>query len=343
MTEREINLPEGVPPLTSYYVYMTGGCNLACKHCYINPAFQSNGGTGGHLDYELFKLAIEEGLPLGLQSVKLTGGEPLLHPDFVKFVELIRENKLSLTVETNGTLLTPELARYLKEKSTLRYISISLDGATPETHDLFRGVIGSFHKALQGVRFLVEVGIRPQLIMSIYLGNQIEIESLVMLAQSEGASSVKFNLIQPTGRGKGLEINGKLPDIQQLIRLGNWVEKDLQKHIDIPLFFSWPMAFQSIYRLTAQEGKCNIFNILGLLSTGHIAMCGIGTQVQDLCYGILGQDSVFEVWGQNSKLLELRKKLPFDLVGVCGQCIFKDNCIGYCVAGNYSSSKNLAT
>ena len=66
MAERELQLPEGVPPLRQYYVYMTGGCNLACRHCWINPTYQAHGGTGGHLDYDLFALAIEEGLPLGL-------------------------------------------------------------------------------------------------------------------------------------------------------------------------------------------------------------------------------------------------------------------------------------
>ena len=68
-------LPEDCPPLNSYYVYLTGGCNLACKHCWLEPTFQKDSGTGGHLDYELFALAIEEGLPLGLNRIKLTGGE----------------------------------------------------------------------------------------------------------------------------------------------------------------------------------------------------------------------------------------------------------------------------
>lgn len=343
MTDRKIDLPEGVPPLSSYYVYLTGGCNLACKHCYITPTFMPNGGTGGHLDFELFKLAIEEGLPLGLQSVKLTGGEPLLHPDFIRIVDLIRENELNLTIETNGTLITPELANYLKWNSTLSHISVSLDGATRETHDAFRGVKGSFQKAYQGILSLVELDIHPQVIMSIHSGNCDEVESLVRLAESIGSSSVKFNPIQPTGRGGNLAKHKQLQDIHQLIQIGNWVEKDLQKKVSIPLLFGWPMAFQSLRRLTVLEGKCNIFNILGILSTGHLAMCGVGTHLPDLCYGILGQDSVDDIWHHNIKLLELRKKLPLELDGVCGQCIFKENCMGYCVAGNYSSTRRLTT
>src|SRR5215471_13831294 len=63
-----------VPPLRTFYLYLTAGCNLACRHCWISPRYQANGGTGGHLDLTLLERAIVEAKPLGLQSVKLTGG-----------------------------------------------------------------------------------------------------------------------------------------------------------------------------------------------------------------------------------------------------------------------------
>jgi len=341
MTDCKIQLPEDVPPLNTYYVYLTRGCNLACQHCYLAPTYQINSGTGGHLDYNLFVLAVKEGLPLGLGGVKLTGGEPLLHPDFIRIVDFVKDNNLTLTIETNGTLLTKEIAKHLREHNALRQISVSLDGFNPETHDSFRGVKGSYKDTCQGIRNLVEVGIHPQIIMSLFAGNVPEIESFVHFAEDLGASSVKFNPVQPTGRGKLLENRGKLIDIQHMVQRGNWIEKELQMQVAIPLIFSWPMAFQSKKRLFIPEGKCNIFNILGILSTGHLAICGIGEQVPDLCYGLLGQDSVFDVWVHNSKLLELRHKLPFELEGVCSKCIFKGNCMGYCIAGNYSSSRRL--
>lgn len=59
----------------------------------------------------------------------------MLHPDFIYIVDLIKEKELGLTIETNGTLVTESIAYYLKEKSTLGHISVSLDGATAATHD----------------------------------------------------------------------------------------------------------------------------------------------------------------------------------------------------------------
>jgi SynChlorMet cassette radical SAM/SPASM protein ScmF len=335
-------LPEGCPPLTSYYVYLTAGCNLACRHCWLSPTFQPNGGTGGHLDYDLFALAIEEGLPLGLGQVKLTGGEPLLHPDFTRMVDLLREKELGLTIETNGTLLTQPLANYLKDKSTLSFISVSLDGATPESHDAFRGVKGSFEQACQGIRHLVEVGYRPQVIMSLHPGNVGEIEALVQLAERLRAGSVKFNLVQPSGRGELMVRRDQAIDIQHMVELGKRLERDLQKRASIRLFYSWPMAFFSLKRLMVPEGySCNIFNTLGVLPAGDMAMCGIGIPVPELRYGLLGQDRVAEVWASNPILIDLRKSLPANLSGICGECILRDECLGTCVAQNYHLAGQL--
>lgn len=341
MADLTLELPEGVPPMTQYYVYLTGGCNLACQHCWITPTYQAKGGTGGHLGYDLFALAINEGVPLGLRSVKLTGGEPLLHPDFIRIVDLLQEKELGLVIETNGTLMTKSLAKYLKEKSTLTDISVSLDGSKAETHDPFRGVKGSFDKAVLGLKNLVENGYHPQIIMSIHKGNVDEIEALVKQAEGWSAGSVKFNLIQPMGRGKTMIERHQLLNIKELIELGNWVENDLQKRISIPLHYSWPMAFYSIHRLLGSLDHCGIFNIMGVLATGQFAMCGIGIEVPELCYGQLGKDRLDDVWRDQPTLLALRRDLPGNFEGICGNCIFKQDCLGSCVANNYHQGARL--
>ncbi len=343
MENENIQHPEGVPFLRQYYVYLTAGCNLACQHCWLAPKYQPNGGTGGHLDFELFRLAIEEGLPLGLTNVKLTGGEPLLHPDFVRIVDILHEKKLGMNIETNGTLMTRELAHYLKDHSTLSHISISLDGATAGIHDPFRGVEGSFEKACNGIRYLVEAGFLPQVIMSLHSGNVDEIEPLVDLAENLGAGSVKFNLIQPTGRGETMTERSQVLDIRQMIDLGVKVEEDLQKRVSISLFYSWPIAFYSLRHLLEQDHSqtCGIFEILGILSSGDLAMCGIGVQVPELIYGRLGIDRVMDVWNNQHTLVSIRHDLPIKLEGICGNCLFRDQCLGSCVAENYYQSHRL--
>jgi SynChlorMet cassette radical SAM/SPASM protein ScmF len=340
--EKQVNLPDGVPPLLQYYVYLTAGCNLACQHCWLSPVYQPYGTTGGHLDYDLFKLALEEGIPLGLRSVKLTGGEPLLHPDFLRIIDLIKEMNLNAYIETNATLMTPEIATHLKENSTVNFISVSLDGAKSETHDSFRGVKGSYNKAVAGLKMLTDVGYHPQVIMSLHNGNVNEIEELVHLAEGWGAGSVKFNLVQPTGRGEIMSDKGQVLNITQLVSIGKWVEGNLQHKVKIPLYYSWPIIFYSLERLLNQgNGCCTIFNILGILSNGSLAMCGIGMEIPELTYGYLGKDHVLDVWGKNLILNNMRLDLPEKFEGVCGECIFKFICLGSCIAENYHQSHNL--
>lgn len=96
--------------INTLYFYLTEGCNLACRHCWMGPRFDATGNHYPTLPVEVFETAIREAKPMGLSGVKLTGGEPLLHPRIIHFLETVRREKLKLTIETNGLLCTPELA-----------------------------------------------------------------------------------------------------------------------------------------------------------------------------------------------------------------------------------------
>jgi len=323
-------------------MYISGGCNLACRHCWIAPSFATASDIGECLDFHLFKTAIDEGIPLGLKKIKFTGGEPLLHPNFIKMADYATEKGIRSWMETNGTLLTSEIASYLKDKTSLNFISVSLDGAAASTNDSFRGMQGSFDQAIRGIEFLVNAGFKPQIIMSLFKGNFKEIEAMVKIAIDAGCGSLKFNIIQPSGRGEELVKEEKLLSIHELIDLGKWIENDLQKKFSIPLFFSWPMAFHSIRRLQTDNGaNCSLLNILGVLSSGEIALCGIGIQEKDLIYGQLGKEKVNDIWKNSPGLKKLRAGIPNNLGGICGTCVFKNRCLGSCIAQNYHSTKQL--
>ena len=96
-------------PLNQLYFYLTEGCNLACRHCYLAPKFDPDGKKHPILPLKLFNIAVEEALPLGLSGVKLSGGEPLLHPDILTMLDILNQEKLALVMETNGVLLTMEI------------------------------------------------------------------------------------------------------------------------------------------------------------------------------------------------------------------------------------------
>jgi pyruvate-formate lyase-activating enzyme len=75
------DMPPDVPALKVFYLYLTAGCNLHCRHCWITPTFvQGKPVPAECLDLGRLKGAVAEGKPMGLSAAKLTGGEPMLHP-----------------------------------------------------------------------------------------------------------------------------------------------------------------------------------------------------------------------------------------------------------------------
>jgi SynChlorMet cassette radical SAM/SPASM protein ScmF len=332
-------------PLNQIYFYLTEGCNLKCRHCWIAPKYQTPDNFLTVLDVGLFRSIIEQAIPLGLAGVKLTGGEPLLHPHIRELLRLIHSKELRLTVETNGTLCTPELAEAMKATSENPFVSVSLDGADAETHEWVRGVEGCFETALEGVKNLVKAGFRPQVIMTIMRRNRAQMEPVVRLAEELGAGSVKFNLVQPTARGEKMHEALESLAVDELVELGRWVENTLSKTTDIRLAYSHPMAFRPLGEMFGRKGDgcgvCGILGILGVLADGSYAMCGIGETVPDLVFGHAHRDSLQEVWNNTGIIDELRQGLPRKFEGICGDCLMQAKCLGSCIAQNYYRNKDL--
>jgi SynChlorMet cassette radical SAM/SPASM protein ScmF len=331
-------------PLDTIYFYLTEGCNLRCRHCWIDPGHQTESRSYRALDIGSFRTIIEQAKPMGLSSVKLTGGEPLLHPGIHEIIELIRQKDLRLTMETNGTLCTPELCREMVGCKTPS-VGVSLDGANAETHEWVRGVKGCFQATLEGIRNLGEAGLKPQVIMTLMRRNRDQIEAMVRLAESVGAHSVKFNLMQPTARGEKMHQAGRAVPTEELVQLGRWVEKDLSTSTDLKLYYHQPLAFRPLGRMFGENGdgcaRCGILGIIGVLANGSYALCGIGEVVPELVFGHVETDPLREVWESHPLLLEIREGMPHRLEGICGACFMKKICRGSCIAQNYYRHKSL--
>jgi SynChlorMet cassette radical SAM/SPASM protein ScmF len=331
-------------PLNQIYFYLTEGCNLRCRHCWIAPKYQSAGNSYPALDVNLFKSIIEQAKPLGLTGVKLTGGEPLLHPDVKEILEHIQTEDLRLVVETNGVLCTLELAKKMAACKD-PFVSVSLDGAEAKTHEWVRGVKGCFDQAIDGLRNLASAGLRPQVIMTIMRHNKEQMEPMVRVAENMGAASVKFNILQPTVRGERMHLAGEALDIEELVDLGKWVENTLSAATYLNLYYDHPMAFRPLGKMFAQNGDgcgtCGILSILGVLANGSYALCGIGETVSDLVFGHAGIEILEHIWTNTPLLKEIREKLPHRLKGICGDCLMKERCLGSCLAQNYYRSKSL--
>ena len=134
--------------LTTVGFEITNHCNLKCIHCY-----EGNLGCNKHLSIDLIETIIKKVIPYSPKYFVLTGGEPFLHPDFIKIIKLLGEKYASYRfyIASNGTLVSKEIADILSKYDNI-FIQISLDGITEQTHNTQHG--NSFTAVIHNIDIL---------------------------------------------------------------------------------------------------------------------------------------------------------------------------------------------
>ncbi|MFG1942827.1 radical SAM protein [Nonomuraea sp. NPDC048826] len=130
---------------------ITYACPLRCLHCYSESGRRPSRRLS-HADMLRVADAIVAMRPRG---VAIAGGEPLLIKDLTAVIARMVEGGLSVALYTSGWLMTEDLARSLAE--VCDRVAVSVDGATPATHDRIRGRNGSFAHAMRALRLLDDV------------------------------------------------------------------------------------------------------------------------------------------------------------------------------------------
>ena len=147
-----MNLLTSKPRLIFWEV--TKGCNLRCIHCRATATELS---SINDLPSTKALNIIKQVSQLSLPILVLSGGEPLFRKDIFELASYGRDCGLRVALATNGTLVTKEVAHKIVDAG-VRRVSISLDGADAATHDSFRGIVGAFDQAVQGLRNLKALG-----------------------------------------------------------------------------------------------------------------------------------------------------------------------------------------
>jgi 12,18-didecarboxysiroheme deacetylase len=178
---------------------MTRRCNLKCVHCYaqaVDPEGKDEIST------EQAKQIIDDLAQYGAPVMLFSGGEPLVRQDLTELAHYAVGKGMRAVISTNGTLITKEKAKELKDVG-LSYVGISLDGGE-EVHDRFRGVSGAFKKALQGVENCQAEGLKVGLRFTINKRNVGEIPKIFQLLNDMEIPRVCFYHLVYSGRGSEL-------------------------------------------------------------------------------------------------------------------------------------------
>jgi len=178
-------------------IELTRRCNLSCVHCYNNLPPDHREARRDELSCEEHCRMLDEIAAAGTLWVLFTGGEIFVRPDFRNIYDHAKHNGLLITLFTNGTLITPDLADFLAARPPFS-IEISLYGRTRQTHERVTGIPGSYEKTLRGVRLLTQRGL-PLSIKSMALTlNKHELPDMQQFVETELGLEFKFDaMIHP--------------------------------------------------------------------------------------------------------------------------------------------------
>ena len=133
---------------------LTYRCNNTCRHCWLWLPPDAPLGRE-ELSLEEIRRIVDEARAMGCQAWGISGGEPMLRPDFAEIFDYITRKAVHYSLNTNGILITPEIARLLTRKGNKM---VALYGATAEVHDRVTRAPGSFEATMRGFAYLKEAG-----------------------------------------------------------------------------------------------------------------------------------------------------------------------------------------
>ena len=291
---------------TTLQFELTGQCNLKCKHCY-NRSGDADRETLMTPEKwcELARQIVSDG---GIFQCIISGGEPLLLGDkLFDVMDILHDDGTSFVVITNALLMTKEK---VKRFAKYRYFwfQISIDGSTAELHDTFRGVEGSFERAVNGALEISNAAIPLVIAHTVTPKNLNFIEDMVNLAYKLGANSIIIGEVMPSGRAYTNE-DIILNDEQKNFLLGKFEELSKKYQGKITVQRSAELKYQ-LERYSVEVNSGGIIRPNGDFRLDCMAPFIIGNVLEKSVKEIW-RDKGINAW-HNSKVVEFVNSIDED-------------------------------
>jgi len=305
---------------------LTEACNLNCKFCY-------NTQSPSYLNIKKAKSIIRSLSDQGVLEIVLTGGEPMIHPDFDIISKYAAKHFHSTMLQTNGTQINSKSLREL-EVAGFNGINISIHGDS-DTHENLTGKKGSYQKAINAINLVLSSKLTlwvNTVLTSVNLDClNFHINSLYEI----GVRHFTFTRFNPTGIGKSFDIKLSPSDLVKAISIIDRFHKD---HPD-----SSVLAANAIPRCLLpdnlkgySEGCSYGLSRFYVNTNGELMFCGMSR----ICLGDITVQSVLEA-KKHSEIFKqhcLGQTIPDD----CLICEEFTKCRGGCRAAAYASSGSIS-
>lgn len=330
------------PQIVSFAI--TSACNLKCPHCHANAkkAFASE------LTIKEILNAINQMADLGTEVLIFSGGEPLLRKNAVlNLTEYCSDLGIIPAMLTNGVLLNYKTAMELKDAGMLA-VGIPLDFASPQRHDEFRGLPGTFSRAVNAIKACLNVDLKVVVTTMAMNSNFEEISKLLHFLAKLGVENVVLYDFIATGRGREL-FNAALSmekwskllhriytaqaegDFFFLVSGGSplypgFIMEKQRKNETQP-----PDKLLRQFMVHSKVGCHAALYYLSLRPNGDVYPCPF----LQINAGNIRENSLFEIWYRSEVFNILRNRKL--LRGKCGGCEYREIC-GGCRARAYAKT-----
>ncbi len=307
------------PHLRWLFFEITDRCNLNCAHC--GSSCTAAGQSLTPLDIEATLKTIPGDRPM----VCLTGGEPMLHPDFFPIARLVRSMGFSWGMTTNATLIDDAAAAKLRQAG-MSTVSVSLDGME-RSHDALRRKDGAWALALRGLKALQKAGFAPQVTTVLHQMNFDELEPLYALLCDLGITSWRPINVEPIGRACESSELMLRPD--QFARLLSFIrDKRFDRGCKMEVTFGCSHYLGASYERMVRDHYflCGAGILTaGIRSSGDICACLDIADRPELVQGNIRTDDFMDVWLNRFQVF--RRDRTADC-SRCVRCAERDLCGG---------------
>lgn len=315
-------------------IELTARCNLNCAHC-----FQPDDRNYHSLSTdEIIRLG-DELVTMGVFAVFLSGGEPLLNPDWATIGEHLISRGLAVGLSTNGTQITQEVARTIKDLKLYTALQVSLDGSCPPIHDAIRGK-GAYRMTMRGLDHLAEEGIYPNIAITVMKSNIHDVPNVIELAVRRGLNHVHVMSLMPAGRAKT-----RFQELDPSLKEWTLMEEKLQARADElrgQITVDWgnrrylprdPRFTEDQYSAVDRAytgcpaGKSKAVVDFG----GNVFGCDL-LKHENVCAGNIRNTPFSAIWNESAVFKEWRERHPDSILGKCQSCRWLFACVGGCPA-----------
>lgn len=293
---------------------ITHACSLSCKHCYLDA------GDLKYMNFNEFISICEEIDTLGVDTVQLTGGEPLIHPDFSKMVNHLCNLDVYIMITTNGYIssnklneLNPVFQRISEGKG---HIQVSIDGLEIN-HNQMRGHTNAFERSVKFIEQMVMNKLEVHVATVVTKESIDDLYKLSKFLKNKGVKIHRIGFLNESGRAEKQTVTPEF--IRVLLDKIEHLKRDFNDN---------NFSIQKLEELQSEHDSFKFMNCGAGSRTVKLSPDGVLSPcpLLDLPMGKIEDNSLATIFKKNSKLYSQIKSPGSDICGNCDYIIKCDGC-----------------